>query len=275
MKNIKNSFIFLAVLFLLNTTPGVGYGEIPIPESEISIEVYQRVGPKVLQAMKLKGLELGSPIFVRIFKEEGELEVWVEKGLSYKLFKIYTICNFSGELGPKLVEGDYQSPEGFYNVGPDRLNPWSDYHLSFNIGFPNEFDQSFERTGSALMVHGHCSSMGCFAMTDFRMEEIYTIAASAIQAGQQQFPMHIFPFRMTWENMARHSGNKWMTFWENLKQGYDYFQGFRAPPVVIVEDRRYVFQTFPQRLFGGTMQNPSLKGLHAKRRKTTENTGSF
>ncbi|MEN8190230.1 MAG: murein L,D-transpeptidase family protein [Thermodesulfobacteriota bacterium] len=256
---VSRIFISIVALCLLGVTTAY-CDEVFIPESEISTEVYQRVGPRLLRAMKARGLELGSPIYIRIFKKEGFLEVWVEKGLTYKLFKSYPVCSFSGVLGPKVKEGDYQSPEGFYSVGAEQLNPWSNYHLSFNLGFPNDYDRIFERTGSALMVHGSCSSMGCYAMTDVRMEEIYTLASMAIQSGQKSFPVHIFPFRMTWQNLSRHSRSRWMSFWENLKQGYDYFEGFRAPPVVAVIGNHYRFFTEPKRLFGGMYKNHRMAG---------------
>lgn len=200
---------------------------------------------------------MGQPIFIRIFKEENELEVWVKKELAYELFETYGICKYSGNLGPKLKEGDEQSPEGFYTVSVTALNPWSDFHLSFNLGYPNEYDKLHKRTGNALMVHGKCASVGCFAMDDFRIEEIYTIVDAALSNGQEQFFVHIFPFRMTWDKMAKYAGSPWVPFWENLKQGYDFFQGHRTPPIVTVEDQQYAFHTSPLLLFGGDL--PSVQ----------------
>ena len=207
--------------------------------------------------MQKKNMHLGQPIFVRIFKEEKELEVWVKKDFTYELFKTYTICTFSGKLGPKLKEGDLQSPEGFYTVSPTALNPWSDFHLSFNLGYPNEYDRLHKRTGGALMVHGKCSSVGCFAMNDLRIEEIYTIVDAAMSGGQEQFAVHIFPFRMTWDKMAKNAKSPWIPFWENLKQGYDYFQGHRNPPMVTVEEKQYAFHTFRPLLFGSDLTAPA------------------
>ncbi|MBU1138980.1 MAG: murein L,D-transpeptidase [Proteobacteria bacterium] len=243
------TLIFL-YLFILPATQLQAEG-CRIPSSKTSQEAYRRVAPRLIREMQGMDVGLGDPVFIRIFKKEKQLEVWTRKGLAYKLFKTYTICDHSGTLGPKIKEGDKQSPEGFYSVGANQLNPYSDYHLSFNLGFPNEFDRSHNRTGSVLMVHGRCSSIGCFAMTDFRMEEIYTIVEAAIIAGQSQVPVHIFPFRMTWENMAAHNNSKWVQFWENLKEGYDYFEGYRSPPLVTVQNKRYHFFTFRPLLFGG------------------------
>ena len=183
----------------------------------------------------------GSPVFMRIFKEENELEVWMKTGPRYDLYKTFRICKYSGGLGPKLRQGDRQSPEGFYRVGASALNPNSQYHLSFNLGFPNEYDRAHGRTGSYLMVHGNCVSIGCYAMTDKRIEEIYGLAEAALKNGQDYFQVHSFPFRMTDNNMRRHKLSEWYGFWENLKQGYDKFERERIPPKVMVWDKRYVF----------------------------------
>lgn len=239
-----------------------------VPSSATSQAAYRQVAPKLIATMQKMGLALGDPVFIRLFKSEKKLEVWVQDGVSYLLFKTYTICYHSGNLGPKIREGDRQSPEGFYTVSARQLNPNSDYHLSFNLGFPNEYDKSYHRTGSLLMVHGRCSSVGCFAMTDFRMDEIYTLVESAIIAGQQKIPVHIFPFEMTNANMMAFQDSQWIEFWENLKEGYDYFEGQHNPPQVTVQDQRYQFSTVPTLLFGGTLPPniPRLRPLLLQRK---------
>lgn len=211
------------------------------PSSPISLEVRERVAPELERIMANKGLQLGSPIFIRIFKESDELEIWVMRGSVFSLFKTYTICDYSGSLGPKEREGDKQSPEGFYRVGVSQLNPRSKFHLAFNLGYPNEYDLAHGRTGRSLMVHGRCSSVGCFAMTDYRMEEIYTLAETALAHGQESFAVHIFPFRMTEANMLRHRQNPWYLFWQNLQEGYDLFERTTNPPRVAVDGNRYIF----------------------------------
>ncbi len=226
-----------------------------VPRSEISRAAYQRLAPQLENEMREKKLTMGQPIFIRILKEENEVELWVKKSLRYELFKTYTICKYSGGLGPKIKEGDQQSPEGFYDVTVTALNPWSNFHLSFNLGYPNEYDKLHKRTGGALMVHGKCASVGCFAMNDLRIEEIYTVLDAAMSNGQDRFAVHIFPFRMTWDKLARHKGSPWVPFWENLKQGYDYFQGHRTPPVVSVVEKNYAFQS-PRPLLFGSDINP-------------------
>ncbi|HWE22074.1 MAG TPA: murein L,D-transpeptidase family protein [Hyphomicrobiaceae bacterium] len=208
------------------------------------IEIAPHLRPLSGDAMMLlgkKGMNLQAPIFVRVFKEESELEVWKQRDDDrYYLYKVYPICNWSGSLGPKLRSGDRQAPEGFYTVSRDQMRPDSKHYLAFNLGFPNAYDKSNRRTGHALMVHGKCSSAGCYAMTDALMEEIYALAREAIIGGQDNFHVHAFPFRMTQANMARHSKSEWFAFWRTLKEGYDYFELTRQVPTIAVCNRRYV-----------------------------------
>ncbi len=188
-----------------------------------------------------KGMREDAPIFVRIFKEESELEVWkLRDDGQYALFKTYGICRWSGDLGPKEHEGDRQAPEGFYQVRAGQMNPNSNYYLSFNIGYPNKYDQAYNRTGAHLMVHGDCKSAGCYAMTDAQIEEIYILAREAFKGGQDVFQVHAFPFRLTDVNLAAHRGNKWYGFWMNLREGYNYFERVHRPPEVQVCERRYL-----------------------------------
>lgn len=191
--------------------------------------------------MQTNDMTARDPIYVRIFKKESELEVWKRSGVKYELLKTYEICNWSGELGPKFKEGDRQAPEGFYTVRPAQMNPKSSYHLSFNLGFPNPYDRALGRTGSHLMVHGDCTSSGCYAMEDEPIEEIYGLARDAFKGGQRRFHVHAFPFRMTPENMARHNDSEHRAFWNNLKDGYDHFEVTGVPPTVDYCGGRYVF----------------------------------
>ena len=183
--------------------------------------------------------KVGDAVFIRIFKKESLLEVWVRTETEYAHLKDYNICAYSGYLGPKLKEGDRQSPEGFYKVKKHQLNPNSKFHLSFNLGYPNKYDRTHKRTGSFLMVHGNCVSIGCYAMTNAKIEEIYDLVESALEKGQKSVQVHAYPFRMTEENMAHYSENKWYDFWVNLKEGYDYFEAEHLPPLVKVENRQY------------------------------------
>jgi murein L,D-transpeptidase YafK len=194
-----------------------------------------------LMLLGKKGINPSAPMFVRIFKEESEFEVWKARddGRFYH-FKTYPICNWSGDIGPKIAKGDKQAPEGFYLVQMNQLNPNSQYHLSFNLGYPNAYDRAWGRTGEALMVHGDCRSAGCYAMTDALVEEIYALARESLRGGQTAFHVHAYPFRMTAENMERVKKHKHAPFWAAMKQGYDHFENYRVPPDVAVCERRYV-----------------------------------
>jgi len=234
-------FVLVCVLFSSNLE-AQNESQDAIPSSARSLKAIERKQPVISALLEERSMSLGSQVFIRIFKQESELEVWLQNAAgTFSLFKTYPICTFSGELGPKEKEGDMQSPEGFYFVTPRRLNPWSQFHLSFNLGYPNTFDRSHKRTGSALMVHGNCVSIGCYAMTDDGIEEIYTLINAALEEGQPFFRVHAFPFKMTAENMVHHKQHKWFRFWQNLKEGYDWFEENQLPPNVEVANKRYIF----------------------------------
>jgi murein L,D-transpeptidase YafK len=186
-----------------------------------------------------KGLARGNPVFIRLFKREQELELWMKKGSGFVLFASYPICRYSGELGPKRYEGDYQAPEGFYTVGPGQLNPHSNYRRSFNLGFPNLYDTANSRTGSFLMVHGSCLSAGCYAMTDPVIDEIWELISAALAGGQKRFGVHVFPFRMTEPQFALLGGGPWDGFWRDLKPAYDLFEASHTPPKISLCAKRY------------------------------------
>jgi murein L,D-transpeptidase YafK len=202
----------------------------------------QPVPPKLLAAMVEKDMDLQSPILVRLFKQEAELEVWKQtRSGQFALLKTYPICRWSGDLGPKVREGDRQAPEGFYSINPGQMNPQSAYYLSFNTGFPNAFDKALGRTGSELMVHGDCSSRGCYAMTDEQIAEIYSLGRESFFGGQKAFQLQAYPFKMTPANMARHRTNPNMPFWRMIKEGYDHFEVTRQEPKVNFCEKKYVF----------------------------------
>ena len=185
------------------------------------------------------GLTLGAPMFMRIFKREFELELWMKREDRFHRFAVYPICRWSGRLGPKLAEGDAQAPEGFYSVDAKALNPASRWHRSFNLGFPNLFDRAHGRTGSFVMVHGGCASIGCYAMTDAVVDEIWRLVTAALKGGQARFHVHVFPFRMNEENLARRADHEWAPFWRELKRGHDAFEATLVPPKVSVCQGRY------------------------------------
>ena len=203
---------------------------------------YQPINSSTVAAIERIGSAPGRGTMIRIFKESSELELWKETATgTYKLFKTYEICAWSGVLGPKVKEGDRQSPEGFYNITPALLNPNSNYYLSFDTGFPNKFDRAHGRTGSDLMIHGDCSSRGCYSMTDEAIAEIYAIVRESFEGGNATVQLQIFPFRMTPANIARHADNPNMTFWRSIKEGYDRFEIAHVPPSWDVCEKRYVF----------------------------------
>ncbi len=194
--------------------------------------------------MKEKNMKMGAPVFIRAFKEERELELFVKNESSgkFELLRTYPIVAASGELGPKLAEGDSQVPEGFYASSQQSMKPDSDFHLAFNVGYPNAYDRAHGRTGSFIMVHGSNVSIGCLAMTDAKIEEIYTLCQAALDAGQPFFRVHIFPFRMTEERMQQAANDPWFDFWKNLKTGYDLFEKNRIPPNTGVKNKQYTFE---------------------------------
>ncbi len=202
----------------------------------------QPIPARLTGQMSAKGMQARGPILIRIFKQESELEVWKrDRSGRYALLKTYPMCRWSGQLGPKKKSGDRQAPEGFYHVSASQLNPRSQYHLSFNLGFPNRLEQALGYTGEALMVHGACSSSGCYAVTDDGVSEIYALAREALAGGQQAFQVQAFPFRMTAQKMARVQGNPNYEFWTDLKKGYDLFEMTRTQPKVSYCGKRYVF----------------------------------
>jgi murein L,D-transpeptidase YafK len=213
---------------------------------DLPTRAMKELSPQMLADLQAKNMPKDSPILVRIFKEESELEVWKQDTSGrYALLKVYPICRWSGDLGPKVKEGDRQAPEGFYPISPGLMNPNSNYYLAINTGFPNAYDRANNRHGAFLMIHGDCSSRGCYAMTDEEIGEIYALAREAFLGGQKEFQIQAYPFRMTPANLARHRNNPNMPFWQMIKEGYDDFEVSHLEPKVDVCDRHYVFDAVP------------------------------
>ena len=200
------------------------------------------IPPATMALMESKGMSQNDPILMRSYKKESEIEVW-KRGRDgrYALLKTYPMCRWSGQLGPKIREGDRQAPEGFYTITPAQMNPNSQLYLSFNLGYPNEYDRAHGRTGAHLMVHGSCSSSGCFAMTDEAISEVYALARDAFAGGQRGFQFQSYPFRMTAENLAKHRLDPNIAFWRNLKEGSDYFEIAKDEPRVSGASGQYAF----------------------------------
>lgn len=200
------------------------------------------ISPQLAKEMATKGFRQEQPVLIRIFKKESELEVWkLTPSGRYAIFKTYPICRWSGKLGPKREAGDRQAPEGFYHVSAGMLNPTSEYYRSFNLGYPNRLEAALGYSGDALMVHGACSSSGCFAMTDQGVGEIYATVEKALASGQKRVQVQSYPFRMTRTNISAHRDDPNIAFWRNLKQGYDAFETTRRELKVSVCEKRYVF----------------------------------
>jgi murein L,D-transpeptidase YafK len=247
LANIARAGLVVAAFALVGCTDTTLKGVNPNAEKQLPA--------KILAQMNAKGMTRSSPVMARIFKEEGKLEIWKQKNNGrYDIIATYNICKWSGQLGPKFTEGDRQAPEGFYSIRPTQMNPQSNYHLSFNIGYPNAYDRAQGRTGSNIMVHGACSSSGCYSMTDEQIEQIYAFGRDAFRGGQREFQIEAFPFRMTAANMARYRKDPNYAFWKMLKEGYDYFEITKVPPKVDVCEKRYVFN---QTAEAGATFNPT------------------
>ncbi len=213
---------------------------------QLPTRAMKELSPEMLALLQQKNMPKDSPILIRVFKEESELEVWKQDTTGqFQLLKVYPICRWSGELGPKKTEGDRQAPEGFYQITPGLMNPDSNYYLAINVGFPNAYDKANGYTGAFLMIHGDCSSRGCYAMTDEQIGEIYSLARESFLGGQKSFQIQAYPFRLTPANLARHRNNPNMPFWTMLKEGNDHFEVTHLEPKVDVCDRHYVFDAVP------------------------------
>ena len=229
----------------------------------------------MLAELKAKNMEKESPILMRIFKEEAELEVWKQDDSGrFALLSTYPICRWSGELGPKIKQGDRQAPEGFYTITPGLMNPNSSQYLAINTGFPNAYDRANGRTGAFLMIHGGCSSAGCYAMTDEQIAEIYALAREAFFGGQKSFQLQAYPFRMSPLNVARHRNSPHMGFWKMIKQGYDHFEVTHLEPTVDVCDKNYVFGAESKDSFSSAGRCPGYRmpedivaSVHDKQRR--------
>jgi murein L,D-transpeptidase YafK len=201
-----------------------------------------------------------SPTLIRTYKKEAELEIWKMKSNGeYARLKTYPMCRWSGQLGPKKREGDMQVPEGFYTIAPGQMNPNSHYYLAFNVGYPNAYDRSLGRTGGNVMVHGVCSSAGCFSMTDEQVADIYAIARDSFGGGQREIQLQSYPFHMTAENMAKFRLDPNIDFWKNLKEGSDHFEVTKNEPSVLVCGKHYVFDATTKDEVTGSEPCPALK----------------
>jgi murein L,D-transpeptidase YafK len=229
--------LFFILLLALSTIAK----PIDLPDSKRASDARMATWPKLQKELTEQKFDSKYRIYIRIIKQLDLMEVWAKKGNTYEVFKRYNICYFSGGLGTKVSKGDGKSPEGFYTVSAKQLNPVSAYHLSLNIGYPNKLERLKGYTGDAIMIHGNCASIGCYAMTNPTIEEIYTLAYKALDAGQPGINVDIFPFRMTDGHMKEFEKSPYIAFWKTLKPGYDLFEKNHLPPVVSVVNKQYAF----------------------------------
>jgi len=244
---------------LAGCTANEAMDTVDVDLKKVSSKVNYQLSGKIVQKMQAMSMAKESPIMLRIFKEEGVLEVWKANASNrFEMLRQYKICAWSGKLGPKVKEGDRQAPEGFYPIAPGQMNPHSSYYLAINTGYPNRFDQANGRHGSNLMIHGACSSSGCYSMTDEQMQEIFALARDAYKGGQQAVQLQALPFRMTAENMARHRNSPNIDFWNMLKPGYDQFEITKRPPEVNICEKKYVFNQQTDGKFSPTGPCPAM-----------------
>jgi murein L,D-transpeptidase YafK len=237
---VRHALMLAAFVAALAPVTCLGQASKPLPA-----KATQELPAGMLALLAQKKMPKTSPIVLRVFKQEAELEVWKQDTTGrFQILKTYPICRWSGDLGPKLHEGDRQAPEGFYTVTPELMNPNSNFYLSINLGFPNGFDRANKRSGSFLMIHGDCWSSGCYAMTDEQISEIYALARDAL-SGRPSFQVQAYPFRLTPANLARNRNSPNLAFWTMLKIGNDHFETSQREPKVDVCNRRYVFDAEP------------------------------
>jgi murein L,D-transpeptidase YafK len=219
----------------------------------------QPISSATLAEMEKLDTTPSAPTIIRTYKKEAELEIWKMKSSGeYALLKTYPMCRWSGQLGPKKREGDMQVPEGFYTIAPGQMNPNSHYYLSFNVGYPNAYDRAYGRSGGNVMVHGVCSSAGCFSMTDEQVADIYAIARESFSGGQREIQLQSYPFHMTAENLAKFRLDPNIEFWKDLKNGSDHFEVTKTEPSVLVCGKRYVFDATAKGEVSATQACPSL-----------------
>jgi len=263
IKSIKSTLCaFFLSVFAVNSSR---------PESQFPSKIKDKNIQRIKKELREKGFSDKQKIYLRIFKSEKKLELWKQNGSLYTLYKVFPICHFSGTLGPKEKIADKQAPEGVYQVQKSNLNPNSNFHLSFNVGYPNAFDRFHKHSGSAIMVHGACVSIGCFAMGDTAAEELFVLLTMVFNEGQDTVPLHIFPFQMSDKNLSQHSNNKWHSFWTELKPIYESFEKHRYPPTVSVKDGRYQLQN-SQNI--KSFQGEKSKWMMEKALSTFENNSS-
>lgn len=252
---------------------------------------FQRTLPRPSDAMKrkedtlqkqfeAKGLSWPAKyVYIRSFKYDGQLEVWVknERKDPYKLFKTYRICALAGTLGPKRIAGDYQVPEGFYYI--NEFNPNSNYYLSLGINYPNQSDRILSdslRPGGDIYIHGSCVTVGCIPVTDQQIDEIYILATYAKANGQDYIPVHIYPVRFNNKRSADYlaaltkNDQQLKHFAERLQNVYDHFEFTKQLPVIMTNTSGdYVFDGLSKRV-ASVVEKPKKAAVAHRTRNITQ-----
>lgn len=201
----------------------------------------EAVGMTLAAQFQEKGLTLGSAVFIRVYKQTSEMELWVQQGARYVHFKTYGICRWSGGLGPKMYEGDRQSPEGLYHITAADLIVNPRWDRAMNINYPNSYDVVNGRSGSGILIHGKCGSVGCFAIQDQNVEEVYGAVRAALNNGQAEIPVLALPFRFASVAPTVNDTLQLSEFWSDLRRADLLFERDRIPPTAWICDGRYYF----------------------------------
>jgi murein L,D-transpeptidase YafK len=255
MRNLTFS-VFLGLMLAVSATGSV-FSQTSVSDvRKYSIkfsDIFARVEDSLKKEFKSKNLAWPpKDIYIRSFKYDRQLEVWVKDNLKeqFKLFKTYRVCMQSGTMGPKRMQGDYQVPEGFYYI--DEFNPNSNYHLSLGLNYPNSSDRILSdanRPGGEIYIHGNCVSVGCIPIDDGPIEELYVLASIVKESGSEFIPVHVYPVRYnvkkSFEYLAQATkeNQALQQFDINLKTAYDYFEEKKELPIILVNKKGdYVIQ---------------------------------
>ena len=248
MKRITIYFI-IACLFFTGAAPSL-FAQASVNLMRLSAKAdtkYNKLEDSLRKQFEEKKIKWPpQEIYIRSFKYDRQLEVWVksETKAPYKLFKTYRVCMQSGSLGPKRMEGDYQMPEGFYYI--NEFNPNSNYHLALGLNYPNASDKILSDSlhpGNAIYIHGSCVSTGCIAISDKPIEELYLLASFVKEQGQDFIPVHVFPVkynvRRSFEYLAQATkdNQQLQKFAVSLKSAFDYFEEKRQLPLILVNKK--------------------------------------
>ena len=235
MKLRLTSFLLALSAIFLSTIAADAASKSWRPESVAEREI------DLAKEFSEKGLKLGSPVFLRVYKQTSEMELWVQQGPRYELFKIYKICRWSGGLGPKFYEGDRQSPEGLYRITTSDLIVNQRWDRAMNINYPNNFDQVNGRGGSSILIHGGCGSIGCFAIQNQNVEEVYGAVRAALRNSQAYVPVLTLPFRYSALAPEKEDTLHMSEFWSDLRRADLLFERDKLPPIAWICDGRYYF----------------------------------